>query len=394
MSAAGGEQVGTTDLLRQAAVEELVAAGQADFAMESVARRAFFSIGTVYNRWLDRDALLTDIARTRIMAGISDGLGSAESASDAIAWVLDAGQRPILAAGEIMLAGHTAPALAPVAVDLWQCVRGSLEQRLPSSMAWYVATYALGSALLGAIGVDGPSPATGRVQWFVDACDSTAPMPSVPRETATVDALAVPTVPSPHGNDDVARALVDAAQLLLAERGAAGTSTRDIAAGAGVTTGALYRRYDGKSGLLADVLLAQLQPDRYAWTWDLVQALASKDPFADSARVIGQRMIDAAEDEAAQRVLLQVGIAARNDSALQAQVADRIRVAHEARVEMARGFAATGLLREDVSPEVLVWGFQTIPVGVRATLPLGVPLDLDDVRASMGALLRAAARPG
>lgn len=394
MSAAGGEQVGTTDLLRQAAVEELVAAGQADFAMESVARRAFFSIGTVYNRWPDRDALLTDIARTRIMAGISDGLGSAESASDAIAWVLDAGQRPVLAAGEIMLAGHTAPALAPVAVDLWQCVRGSLEQRLPSSMAWYVATYALGSALLGAIGVDGPSPATGRVQWFVDACDSTAPMPSVPRETATVDALAVPTVPSPHGNDDVARALVDAAQLLLAERGAAGTSTRDIAAGAGVTTGALYRRYDGKSGLLADVLLAQLQPDRYAWTWDLVQALASKDPFADSARVIGQRMIDAAEDEAAQRVLLQVGIAARNDSALQAQVADRIRVAHEARVEMARGFAATGLLREDVSPEVLVWGFQTIPVGVRATLPLGVPLDLDDVRASMGALLRAAARPG
>ena len=371
-------------------MEELAAVGQADFAMEGVARRAFFSIGSIYNRWPDREALLADIAAERIAPAISRRLRASTSAEEAIDWALGRGQRDVLLAAEIMLAGHTVPALTPTAIDMWQALRGGLAERLSPSMAWYVATSAVGSALLGAVGVPGPQPAVGRVRWFMDACDSVGPVSS-PSRTGAPEGVAVPVTPDPQGSDEVARALVDAARVLLAERGAAGTSTRDIAAGAGVTTGALYRRYAGKSGLLADVLLAQLEPDRYTWTWDLVQALAGTDPFSDAAQVIGQRMIDTCADVGAQRVLLQVGIAARNDPVLRAQVVERIRVAHEPRVEMARGLASTGLVRGDVSPEVLVWGFQAIPVGVRATLPLAVPLDPDEVSASLGALLRAAA---
>ncbi len=394
MSPGGRNPDETTDRIRQAAVDELLTVGQADFAMEGVARRAFFSVGTVYNRWHDRESLLVDITRERVIPAIDRELNSSTAPGDAIEWALGEGQPYMLLAGEILLAGHTMPDVAPASRDTWRSLSDGLEASLPVSMAWYVATYAIGTALLGAIGSPGPQPATGRVRWLVDASAS-APGSSqrehVPREISQVD---VPSVPAPRRSDDVSQALIGAAQLLLAEHGVSGTSTRSIATTAGVTTGALYRRYEGKSELLADVLLAQLQPDRYAWTWDLVRALASADPFVSAAGVLTERMITTVQDAPAQRVLLQVGIAARNDPALRAQVAARIAAANDARVDMARNFAAAGLLRPDVSPEVLVWGFQAIPVGLRALQPLGVALDPDTVRDCMEALMRAAASPG
>ena len=120
-----------------------------------------------------------------------------------------------------------------------------------------------------------------------------------------------------------------------------------------------------------------------------MKALASGDPVGQSAAVLAQRMVDVAQDLPAQQVLLQVGIAARNDPALRAQVVERIRVAHQARVDMVRHFADAGLLRTDVSAEVMAWGLQVIPVGVRATLPLGVPLDVNQVATASSALLAA-----
>ena len=381
----------TTRTLLGAAREELLAVGQSEFAMEGVARRGFYSIGSVYSRWPDRESLLRDLGSAVIAPAMARELHSAEDAAAAISWVLEDGRDDVLLAGEILLAGHTVPALRPVSLEVWDMLHGGLAAHLPEGMAWYVATYAVGNALLHALGIDGPDPAVGRVTWLADACaDGTgprAPAASAPR----FDGVEVPVVPGPQHTDDVAVALIGAARILLEAHGAAGTSTRGIAASAGVTTGALYRRYEGKSRLLADVLLTQLEPDRYTWTWDLVRAFGSEAPFSDAATVLANRLIVVAEDAPAQRVLLQVGIAARSDPALRAQIAERIRIAHAARVDMVRHFAETGVLREDVPPEVFAWGFQTIPVGVRATLPIGIPLDRDAVSASMAALLRAAA---
>lgn len=391
MTGGAGQRDATTQTLVDAAREELRAVGQADFAMEGVARRGFYSIGTVYNRWPDRESLLRDLGSGVIAPAITEALSAAGSPAAAIEWALGDGRDDVLLAGELLLAGHTMPSVCPASLMAWEALRSGLAAHLPESMAWYVATYAVGNALLHAIGIDGPNPATGRVTWFADASASGAgphtPAPSMPR----FDGVEVPVVPGPERTDDVAIALIGAARILLEAHGAAGTSTRGIAASAGVTTGALYRRYQGKSRLLADVLLTQLEPDRYTWTWDLVQALATADPFSDAATVLANRLIAVAQDAPAQKVLLQVGIAARSDPALREQIAERVKVAHAARVDMVRHFAETGVLREDVSPEVFAWGFQTIPVGVRATLPLGVPLDRDAVSASMAALLRAAA---
>lgn len=391
MTAGQGDRDATTRTLLEAALEELLTVGQAEFAMEGVARRGFYSIGTVYNRWPDRDSLLHDVGMDVLAPAITTSLGAAAAPEDAIAWALGEGQPTLLAAGEILLAGHTMPAVRPASLRVWTALREGLAAHLPESMTWYAATYAIGQALLGALGVLGPDPATGRIPWFADASVSAVEAETPQREWPTPESFDIPVVPGPERTDDVALALIGAAQMLLQQHGAAGTSTRGIAASAGVTTGALYRRYEGKSRLLADVLVTQLQPDRYTWTWDLVRALAGEDPYADAATVLADRMITVAGDAPAQKVLLQVGIAARSDAALREQVAERISVAHSARVEMVRQFAVTGILRADVSADVFAWGFQAVPVGVRAVLPLGIDLDSEEVRASMAALLRAAA---
>lgn len=382
----------TTRALVESAITELRTVGQADFAMERVARGAFFSVGSVYERWPDRAALLADIGVHPIATDIAQSLGSAGDAAAAIDWVL--GDGVLLLGSEILLAGDLSPAVRATSLTVWSALVDGLQRHLSPAMVWYVATYAVGNALLGAIGVHGPEPARGRVRWFLDACEVADAMPRPDAGTPPPGAVDIPVVPDPTRTDDVATALISAAQVLLQERGAAGTHTRDIAAGAGVTTGALYRRYDGKSRLLADVLLAQLAPDRYTWTWSLVQALASPDPYAGAAAVVAARMVELAEDAPAQRVLLQVGIAARNDPSLSEQIAQRIAVAHSARVDMVEHFVAAGLLRADVDPGVLAWGFQTIPVGVRATTPLGIPLDVEAANSSMAALIAASAARG
>lgn len=393
MNPRGHDRVETTDQLRAAAVEELIAVGQADFAMEGVAKRAFFSIGAIYNRWPDRDALLADVATVCIGPELAAGLDRQTSALESIDWLMGPGQRECLLVGELLLAARSSPLLVDPAQQLWQVLRALLGRVMPEGMSWYVATYAVGNALLGAIGVRGPNPATGRSRWLADACEVQAPESREPRPTRPPGDVDVPVVPSPQRSDEVARALIGAAQVLLAEHGAEGVSTRDIAAGAGVTTGALYRRYAGKSGLLADVLLAQLQPDRYTWTWDLVRALASDTPLSNAAAVLAERTIVVASDEQAQTVLLQLGVAARNDEDLQSQVAERVATAHRARTDLAQHFASVDLLREDVDPAAFAWGFQAIPVGIRATQAAGIALDAAAVGASMEALLRSAAAP-
>jgi|DEB0MinimDraft_3_1074331.scaffolds.fasta_scaffold21821_2 AcrR family transcriptional regulator len=80
------------------------------------------------------------------------------------------------------------------------------------------------------------------------------------------------------------------------------TFTRRVSAQAGVTTGAIYRRYEGKGALLADVLLVALAPDRYEWTWELVAALASDDPYRAAADVMTAQLLAASRTEAEQRV--------------------------------------------------------------------------------------------
>jgi len=322
---------------------------------------------------------------------LATALAQATDAPSAIACVLDERRDLVALAGEILIAGHTMPGVRDVATGTWATLRTGLERHLPPGAAWYVATIALGGALLDVIGLPGPVPAVGRVAWLTEAARVETEGLRAAAHGLPQEEVDFPEVPPPSRSDATALALIQAAQTILAQHGAEGVSTRRVSAEAGVTTGAMYRRYDGKAALLADVLVAELAPDRYAWTWDLVAALATDDPYTNAADVMTLQLIKVARDDASQRVLLQIGVAARTDEALRAQVRERVLVAHRARTEMFARLRATGVMRDDVDPGVFAWGFQSLPVGLRALTPLGIPVDEPAATVSMRAILTAAA---
>ena len=370
---------------------ELAAVGQARFTMDGVAKRSYYSPGAVYERWHDRTELIADIGRDPIVSGITASLAAAPDAAAAISWVLDDGRPDLQLAGEVILAGHTMPAVRDVAIEAWAAIHRGLGTTLPRGMAWYVTAYALGNALLDTLGMPGPGDPASRVPWLVAACELDRSGVRAGGPPLGFDEVDLPDVPLPLRNDSTTQALIEAAREILSQEGAEGITTRKVSQAAGVTTGAMYRRYEGKADLLADVLLTQLGSGRYSWTWDFVRALADDDPYRGAAMVLAQRLITAAQDLPAQEVLLQIGVAARGDDALRAQVQQRIMSAHEARHEMLSRFADVGLLRSDIAPDVLAWSFQTVPVGVRLTLPLGIALEPDVVCSAMAATLAAAA---
>lgn len=377
----------------EAALAELFAVGQAEFTMEGVARRGFYAIGTVYERWPDKGALLQELAVGPISDSLTAFLAGMTNAQSACAAAMRSGdnERTLALVGEVLLAAHTTPRLQDVAADLWVSLRTGLQRWMGPGMSWYGGTTALGNALLGLLDIRGPGDESGWVRLLSDACQQEDVAMDLRASGVRVTQAPVPGVPLPSRQDPVATALIEAARSLLNESGAAGTTTREIAASAGVTTGALYRRYEGKSTLLADVLLAQLEPERYAWTWNLIAGLATDDPYSATAEVMAQRMIDVSEDLPAQRVLLQVGIAARNEPGLRGQVAERIDVAMQARQELVSQFIDLGLVRDDVDPAAYAWAFQTLPVGNRAILPLGFAIDAAEARSAMRAIMAASA---
>ncbi|MGA0067702.1 MAG: TetR/AcrR family transcriptional regulator [Candidatus Nanopelagicales bacterium] len=375
--------------LLEAARAELRDVGQAAFTMDAVARRAYYSPGAIYQRWPDRVSLLGDVGR-EVLADLEGALAGVGDAEASISFALDDGRDLLGLVSEILIAGHTSTDIRDVSLAMWSALRTAMGRHLPPGMAWYLSIVGLGDAMLASIDIAAPLPVGPRIRWMLDACDVEAMGLHVPRPGALTQAD-VPAVPQPARSDPTTLALIQAAQSLLAEQGAESLSTRRVSAQAGVTTGAIYRRYDGKGALLADVLLVALAPDRYEWTWELVAALASDDPYWAAADVMTAQLLAASRNEAEQRVLLQIGVAARTDTALRAQIQERVRVASEARCAMCDHLGKAGVIRADIDPAVLAWGFQSEPVGLRAIIPLGIPVDEEAATLSMRAALTAAA---
>ncbi|MGA0933090.1 MAG: TetR/AcrR family transcriptional regulator [Candidatus Nanopelagicales bacterium] len=384
-----GEHNRATRELLEAARAELRDVGQAAFTMDAVARRAYYSPGAIYQRWPDRVSLLGDVGR-EVLADLEGALAGVGDAEASISFALDDGRDLLGLVSEILIAGHTSTDIRDVSLAMWSALRTAMGRHLPPGMAWYLSIVGLGDAMLASIDIAAPLPVGPRIRWMLDACDVEAMGLHVPRPGALTQAD-IPAVPQPARSDPTTLALIQAAQSLLAEQGAESLSTRRVSAQAGVTTGAIYRRYDGKGALLADVLLVALAPDRYEWTWELVAALASDDPYWAAADVMTAQLLAASRNEAEQRVLLQIGVAARTDTALRAQIQERVRVASEARCAMFDHLGKAGVIRADIDPAVLAWGFQSEPVGLRAIIPLGIPVDEEAATLSMRAVLTAAA---
>jgi AcrR family transcriptional regulator len=121
-----------------------------------------------------------------------------------------------------------------------------------------------------------------------------------------------PTRPRRRDAAATRTALLVAARLLMTERGVEGTSTRDVAAAAGVNQALVYRYFGSKEKLFAEAASVNRAPD------DIV----ASTPLADLPRVLLDRILCAAEAHEAMEVATLV--AAANDENVRAVIRERI----------------------------------------------------------------------
>jgi AcrR family transcriptional regulator len=108
-------------------------------------------------------------------------------------------------------------------------------------------------------------------------------------------------------------ALLNAARTLMAQRGVEGTSTRDVAAEAGVNQALVYRYFGSKEKLFAEAAATSVtSPD------DII----TTTPLAELPRVLLDRILLAVET--AQTAELSTLVAAANDEHVRAIMRERI----------------------------------------------------------------------
>ena len=156
--------------------------------------------------------------------------------------------------------------------------------------------------------------------------------------------------------DEIRAALIDAAAEVFAEEGYSGARVQSIAERAGLTTGAIYNRFAGKSELLLEAL------DRH--TNALLHELAQAELGAtDILETVGVALLD--DESPASALLLEAFMAARREEG----IADRLRprLADE-RARLAKLVDAEkddGVLSTDLDTAAIVTFCQSVGLGMR-----------------------------
>jgi AcrR family transcriptional regulator len=363
----------TTAELLDAAEEELIERGYAAFTMDAVSRRAYFSIGAVYERWGSKGELLQAVADEHLPAliGRDDGVHT------------DLSSRLVMA--ELLLASMEQPTLrAPTLEALAWYLHVSDLPELTDVKGWWAAATLLGEALLVCGGADLPDM-TSVVPRTLDAmtdlpAELPPPLDLVASAPAELRQRAIPPTPAVGADDVTAQSLREAAERVLVSVGLSATDTRDIAASAGVTTGALYRRFTSKGELLAQVLAARMRPDRYAWSVQLIAAVAAHgaSPLtvgSFAGRLLGERLWATASDERERKVLLGLTSAARSNEVVRHQVMTQINTVNSSRVGLLTVLVDAGLLDGNVDIPAAAALLRAPPVGARLLVECGARPD-------------------
>lgn len=156
--------------------------------------------------------------------------------------------------------------------------------------------------------------------------------------------------------DEIRRALIDAAAEVFAEEGYSGARVQSIAERAGLTTGAIYNRFSGKSELLLEAL------DRH--TTALIESLAEAELGAtDILETVGVALLD--DESPASALLLEAFMAARREE----DIADRLRprLADErARLaQLVDAEKAEGIVSDQLDTAAIVTFCQSVGLGMR-----------------------------
>ena len=140
--------------------------------------------------------------------------------------------------------------------------------------------------------------------------------------------------------------LLSAAAAAFQAQGFAGTRVADIAAGAGVSNGALYSHFSSKTELLAEALRDHGSNE--------LASLFLDDPdrtVVDLLVTLGEGLVQRSPDRGA--LVAEALIAARRDSEVAALIGGHLRERDGWLAEIIRAGQAEGTFADDVSPEVV-----------------------------------------
>ncbi len=378
----------TTDLIRDAALSQLVIVGHSSLTMEAVARAAYVSIGSVYARHRDRQDLLRDVLESRVSPMLLR-LGAMEPSTKTRTHAALTHEGTVLglrALVELALASRNDGHLRSRIRTQAEALVRSLSPDTPTSTQWLVASTVVGFHFLDSAGCSIPDMSTALIR-FIDGMSSPAPAGSAPHasDLPTID---LPTSPLPKSSDEVSESLVRETTRALAEKGLAGANVREIAARSGVTTGAVYRRYSSKNDLVHEAVVHELSPSRYEWTADFVSAfLAGNDDRA--ASVLATQIDNLLLDKKRALATLEMIDAARVNESVGATLVEQFHSAARARSDMFAGLVDAGLLPPATSTELMGWLIQTAPAGGRILVSLGMTPSRGDLSQGMRGVISA-----
>ena len=380
----------TTRFIREAVVDELVQAGHSALTMESIARRSYSSIGSVYSRYPNRVAAMRDALHACVLPVLGDRAPG--PGADVYGWAATDPQvmRHIRALVEIALCSRFEPDLTAAGGALRSIVTtgtmGGTDGPRGSGLDWLVGTVLVGHVVLSGAGCTVPD-VVGDLSVLVRRASSHSDdAPAVARGVTAP----IPGSPVPRADDDVAAKLVDSTTEELAASGASRANVRRIARRSGVTTGAVYRRYGSKTELVRDALVRELQPSRYSWTEALVDSVRGADGTATPGDILADQIFSLLNDRTRTLATLEMIHAARTDDSVRQTLVTQVEDAAAARAQLFASVPRDAREEEPVSPVLMGWVIQMAPTGARVLVALGDEPDEDSVRAALRDVMRTA----
>lgn len=171
--------------------------------------------------------------------------------------------------------------------------------------------------------------------------------------------------------DDIHDQLLRAAAEVFSESGYSGARVQQIAERAGLTTGAIYNRFSGKSELLLEAMDHQ--------TSALLNELSAADmSTVDVLESIGQSLLDDASTQIS-ALVLEAFIAARREDDVAQRLRPRLADDHARLAKMVDDDKADGAIDPAWDTEAVVTFCQSVALGMR--MMSAIDVDLPDATA-------------
>lgn len=387
----------TTEWIRGAARQEFAAVGARAFSLGGVAKRGHISKGAVYQRWPDKTQCIADLIDNDLPAAIQavgdPWLDPSNDLRDLVLADLanESNLQELRFIAECVLAAHDDPTLTQSVLENLVVLSGMFAPRIPDNdhvpaMSWWMVSTWLANALLRTSGCPIPETFVTHTSDIVaDVGNCARVVQQLTFAAGVIESISALTQVEDPG-DDTSQALIFATQQLIEAKGISEADAREIARSAGMTTGALYRRFGGKSEVLSAAFRAGLTPDRYGWS-DAFLACVERQDLPAAAEILATHMKKAWTDTNTARRLIDFTIAAHTDTAILSAIFAEMQRVGDHRTQLFSALIAAGVIRPDLSPEALTWLIQVPTVGTRLVASLGFAPTDEDLSNLMGAYL-------